>query len=348
MEHTKRQLFQPFQWGQWMRLAVLGLVTGEVSSAGGCNSFHLPSLPREGGSGSQQFLAGRIPHLDPSKLGQMLGAIVIVAIVALVLILVLLYINSICRFILFESVLTKRCRLRAGWQRWRKPGRSFFLWQLVYQIVLSMSMVVMVGIPVGIAFAAGWLREPKQHLLPLLLGGIILFFVFVVFILFAMLIRVLAKDFLVPIMALENLDFADGWNRLLAMLGSERGGYAGYIGMKVVLGLAAALAMGFVAFFVILLVALPVGGLGAIAVITGKTAGLTWNAFTITLAVVVGALALAGLLYLLALVAVPVAVFFPAYSIHFLASRYAPLDALLHPAPPPAPILPTVGPEPIG
>jgi hypothetical protein len=50
-------------------------------------------------------------------------------------------------------------------------------------------------------------------------------------------------------------------------------------------------------------------------------------------------------------------VFFPAYAIHFFASRYPALDALLHPAPPPVisspppppdppPLLPT--PEPIG
>jgi hypothetical protein len=92
-----------------------------------------------------------------------------------------------------------------------------------------------------------------------------------------------------------------------------------------------------------------------VAVIGGMAAGLTWNLYTITLAVVVGAIALFSLLYVISLISVPAVVFFPAYSIYFLASRYPALDALLHPKAPPAmpppppdqpPLLPT--PEPIG
>ena len=91
------------------------------------------------------------------------------------------------------------------------------------------------------------------------------------------------------------------------------------------------------------------------AVIGGMAAGLTWNLYTITLAVVVGSIAIFALLYVMSLVSVPAVVFFPAYSIYFFAARYPALDALLHPAPPPAmpppppdppPLLPT--PEPIG
>jgi hypothetical protein len=42
------------------------------------------------------------------------------------------------------------------------------------------------------------------------------------------------------------------------------------------------------------------------------------------------------LIYLIALVSVPATVFFPAYAIHFFASRYPNLNALLNPAPTPA------------
>ena len=83
----------------------------------------------------------------------------------------------------------------------------------------------------------------------------------------------------------------------------------------------------------------------------GKAAGLTWDLYTITLAVVVGCVVLAVLLFVMSLISVPAIVFFPAYSIYFFASRYPALDALVHPAPPsmapPAP--PTfLPPEPIG
>jgi hypothetical protein len=101
---------------------------------------------------------------------------------------------------------------------------------------------------------------------------------------------------------------------------------------------------------------IPIGGLSAVAVIGGMAAGLTWNLYTITLAVVAGTIAIFTLLYVVSLISVPAVVFFPAYSIYFFASRYPALDALLHPAPPPAmpppppadppPLLAT--PEPIG
>ena len=74
--------------------------------------------------------------------------------------------------------------------------------------------------------------------------------------------------------------------------------------------------------------------------------------YTITLAVVVGCILLALILYAFSLVSVPAIVFFPAYSIYFFASRYPGLDALVHPVPPlappplPPPLPPT--PEPIG
>jgi hypothetical protein len=80
-----------------------------------------------------------------------------------------------------------------------------------------------------------------------------------------------------------------------------------------------------------LIVAIPTIGLSIIAVLTGKTAGLTWNVYSITLAVVVGSILFAIFLYLIALISVPVIVFFPAYSIYFFAARYPALSAALYP-----------------
>jgi hypothetical protein len=133
------------------------------------------------------------------------------------------------------------------------------------------------------------------------------------------------------------------------MLKAEKGSYVGYIGMKVVMAVAASVAVGIVTVIVFLLLLIPVGGFGVVAIVLGKTAGLTWNLYTITLAAVIGCIVLAVLLYVIALISVPAIVFFPAYSIYFFASRYPALDALLHP-PPPAPPLPPLPapPEPIG
>jgi len=160
-----------------------------------------------------------------------------------------------------------------------------------------------------------------------------------VFVLAAAVVQVLARDFLVPIMALEDLDFADGWHRLLAMIGPEKRRYAVYLLLKLVLSIAAAILFGIIAIIPALFVVLP----AVVAVLVGRAAGMGWSVTTVSLAIIFGTLLLLLLMYLIALVSVPATVFFPAYALHFLAARYPNLDALLHPAPaPPAPVLPPV------
>jgi hypothetical protein len=119
--------------------------------------------------------------------------------------------------------------------------------------------------------------------------------------------------------------------------------------MKIVLAIVASIVLGIVGFILALIILIPAAGVAFAAVLGGKAAGLGWTVGTITLAVVAGCVVLAGFLFLTALIAVPVIVFFPAYSIYFFAARYPALSAALYPAPslPPLPPSPPM-PEPIG
>jgi hypothetical protein len=195
---------------------------------------------------------------------------------------------------------------------------------------------VLVGIPAGLAFAAGWFKEPKAHMVPLVLGGIFLFFAVLIFVLVLAVIFVLTKDFVIPQMALENIGVMEGWRRLWWMIKSEKGGYAAYIGMKIVMAIGAGIIVGIATVILGLIIAIPTALFGILAIVTGKTAGLTWNAYTITVAVVVGCVLFAGFLYVIALISVPVIVFFPAYSIYFFAARYPALSSVLYPPPAPS------------
>jgi hypothetical protein len=349
-QHARQQLLQPFRGGQWARLALVGLLAGEMSSGGGgCNSgsFRMPAHP----NGSQRFLEFGLPAVNPALFASLIAVLIVSG---LVLLIIFLYVNSVMRFVLFDSVIAKECRIREGWSRRQGPGRRYFFWQVLFLLVSIAGLTILVGLPAGFAFLAGWLRSPKDHLIPLILGGMVLFFALLAFVVAQLIVHVMTKDFVVPQMALEGIDAIEGWRRLWPELKREKGGYAGYIGMKIVMALGAAIVLGIISAIVLLVLLIPIGGLGAVAVIVGKMAGLTWNASTITLAIVVGCVIVAFILYVISLIAVPAAVFFPAYSIYFYASRYPALAALLRPAPPPAispsPQLPPVPPtpEPIG
>jgi hypothetical protein len=164
--------------------------------------------------------------------------------------------------------------------------------------------------------------------------GLRLFFLFLFFMVAIAVIFVLTKDFVVPQMALENISAWEGWRRLWPMIQSEMEAYAGYIGMKILMAIGAGIVVGIATLILGLIIAIPTVALSILAILTGKSAGLTWNAYTITLAVVVGSVLLAIFLYVIALISVPVIVFFPAYSIYFFAARYPALSAVVYPAPP--------------
>jgi hypothetical protein len=340
-EHAKQQLFRPFRFGQWTRLALVGLFAGEMSSGGGCN-FNFPTHTP---SNHRNFVAAAPPNWE------LLAPLLVIAIIAVPVIwCLLIYLNSRMRFVLFDSVIAKKCELGRMWRERREPAFQYFIWQILFFLATIAGTAVLLGVPALAAFLLGWFTAPRQHLVPLILTAIFLFFALMLWLLISFVIQVFTKDFVVPQMALENLSAFEGWRRLWVMLQSEKGSYAGYGGMKFVLAIGAAVGVGIVAIIIVVLLLIPFGGIGAIAVIYGKAAGLTWNVFTITAAIVAGSIFLLLVFYAVSLISVPVIVFFPAYSIYFFAARYPNLARVMYPAPSPPlmppPLPPT--PEPIG
>lgn len=334
-EHAKQQLFRPFSLGQWTRLALVGLFAGELASGGGCN-FQVPNFNNTHRNNFADF-----PHWDPALL---IPLIIAAAIIIPILWLVFTYINSRMRFVLFDSVVEKKCAIRRMWRQRSQPALHYFVWQIAYGVVGLIGLLIFVGIPALIAFLLGWFSAPREHVAGLILAGLGVFFVFGCWIVFLLVVQVFTKDFVVPLMALEGISAFEGWRRLLPMLNAERVRYAGYTGMKIVLAIGAAFAVGIAAVIIILLLLIPIGGFGVLSVVLAHSAGVGWNPATITLAIVAGCMAVLLLLYVMSLISVPVIVFFPAYSVHFFAARYPRLAEILYPAPPP--ISPAASPAP--
>jgi hypothetical protein len=248
------------------------------------------------------------------------------------------------RFILFDSIIAKRCEIRRMWRQRGEPAMLYFVWQIVFALVGLAGMALILGVPALIAFSLGWFTEPRSHLAGLISVGILVFFVFMGWALLALVAHVFTKDFVVPQMALEGISAFEGWGRLLKMIEGEKGGYAGYAGMKLLMAIGAAFVVGVVAVILLVVLLIPVGGLGAITVLSGQAAGLTWNVFTITLAVVAGCTFLLLFFYAVALISVPAIVFFPAYAIYFFAGRYPLLGNLIYPPPLVPPVIPPTPP----
>ena len=344
-EHTRKQLWTPFRWTQWVRVAVLGLATGEMSSGGGCSSWkRLGGAPKHSPA-QGSFDPGKILHsIDPALLASLL---LVVIGGAIVLMLVWVYVSSISRFILFEAVLRQEAgSFSDGWKRWQDPGISFFWWQLGLSVVgLAVAMVLFVPLLLPVIAV---LRNHQHPGPELLLAFVPIFGVFALFGLVMALLAVLAKDFVVPVMAIDGVGVMEGWRRLLGMMKNKKGSYAGYIGMKVLLSIGASIVFGILSAIAAVIVILPTAIVAVIVAIIFKGAGMGWNEYTVTAAIVGVTIVVCLLLCVIALVCVPVSVFFPAYAMYFFAERYPALYARLYPSAPPTAPPSFAVPQPIG
>ena len=253
----------------------------------------------------------------------------------MILMLFLTYVASVFRFILFDSVLNDRCSIAEGWARWQQQGRSLFLWWIGFTIVVMIVFTVLFGVPAGLAWAAGVFDAPDEHIVLLVIGGVILFFAFLALIIATVVAGLAVKDWVVPLMALENIGALEGWRRLWPMVSVNKSAYLLFVVMKALLALGSAIFFTILYVMVALMLFLAVLFPGIIAAFVGQAAGISWSPVTIALVSVLGGVIILVILYFMALVYAPAMVFFQAYALHFFGTQYPKLGELLEsPAPP--------------
>jgi hypothetical protein len=341
-DRTKRELLQPFRIGFWLRMALVALATGEFYGSSGWGGIHF-NMPS-----SRRILALQAGMAMPpvEVLKHYVPLLLLLVPLVFVFILLWIYISSVFRFVLFDSVLTDHCVIKDQWSRWRPQGMSFFLWRICFGLGVAVSLGLLAGAGFLAVFTSGALKNPRQHMVFLILGGIIAVLVLLAFIIAAALIAVFARDFVVPVMAIENVGVIEGWRRVLVMLAAEKNAYAGYVLMKIVLVVGSAILFGIITVVAVFLFFLPLSLAGVALYLFAKSEGLLWSFPAVAVAVILGAAALAAILYVIALISAPAMVFFQAYVIDFLGSRYAALGDRISPQPvPPTPAVPPSFPD---
>ena len=333
-ERTKNIMFRPMRYSVWWRFAVIGTLAGESAGGGGFNQgLNIPSRTRD----HLAFAA------SPSTwwFDRMAPEVIAIAIIAACLLaVVFLFIASVMRFILFDAVLRGRISIRAGWTRWKNEGAQFFLLHIVYSVFMLLSACVILLLAVIPIFRHGGFELARLEWpeVMLVVFGVVVFAFWMVALL---IIWVLLKDFVVPMMALEGLAPMVAVRKVRHLVNRNLGSFAGYIGMKMLLSLAAGVVFGLVDFLIVLVCLIPFGIIAAILIAIGAGAGLTWhNPLAIVLAIAFGGIALGIMVYLVAVVNAPAIVFFQSYVIHYLGPRYLPLESVLNPPPPLAPPAP--------
>jgi hypothetical protein len=149
-------IFKPFRFAVWWRIAILGLVTGEISC--GAN-FHFPTsftVPADASNATRFSGKPEFPWSAPwISLPHSFAWIAACLLVITVLILLFMYVSSVLRFVLFDTVLMRtsptetwhRC-IREGWRRWKDRGLMFLSWQIAFAVIALLFYALVVGVPI--------------------------------------------------------------------------------------------------------------------------------------------------------------------------------------------------------
>ena len=339
-ERLKAMMFRPFRMKTWLKVGLIGWLAGAMATSGSFN-FNVPSVPGEMPRASGKSVEDFIRSLH---LGNYIPLIVIVVIIALMIAIAFIYLFCRFRFILFDSVLSTDANIERGWSRYRRPAHRYLGFWLIYTFIAWGALFFIVVLPLWRAYKDGifqnddFLSAFLRLLVPIMLG-------LMAFAVVSAIVSSLANDFVVPMLALDDLPIGRAWAELKTAISAEPGAWAGYLGMKLLLSIAAgiitsiaAFAVGLICLLVLLIPGIVIGILVAIIARASGPVGLALG----ILAAIIGIAALMILLLILGLMATaPNAVFFTAYSLYFFGGRYPKLGAMLWPEAPP-----TVSPPP--
>lgn len=330
MQRAKAQLFKPFRWSFWWRMAIIAFFAGEFSRSG----FNVPNFNGLSGGGNGGQSSRHVFAPSPIEtIREFWPLILLGALLLVVLIFVFMYLHSVFRFILFESVLRGQYRIRQSWRLHRTHGLRYFVWLIVYQLLMLLVFFVLLGLPLLGLWQAGIFTHAGEHIALLVFSVFLLVMVFLAVALIAWVITTIVRDFLVPVMALEDVSVGEAWHIYKTTLLQNKASVLAYLGMKIVLAIAVSIIVGIASLFFFLILLIPFGALflAAVAFIATGKAGMVAGIF---LALIAGLLLFVVLFCLYGILAVPAAVFFQSYALYYVGARYQRLGELLWPTPP--------------
>jgi len=290
---------RPFDAGRWLRLAVIAFFVGGLGgvSAGaqsGGGDFTGGDLPR--------ILDGLVAGVGGRGLNLALVAVVVLALLAVVLGLVFLYVGSVMEFVLVAALERREVSVRAPFAARRWQGTKLFGFRLA--LFVATALVVAGAAGLGFLLQGSGVR----FLLVLFALPVVLVAVPV-----ALLVNGLTTVFVVPTMYDRRCGVLAGWRATWPRLREQPGETAVYVLFSVVLSVIGATTIATVAGIVGALLVLPVGVLGlALGVVTeGSLAFVVLAPLLLAVGLAVAALA--------AVLRVPVLVFLRYYALLVLA-----------------------------
>ena len=250
IEKTKQILFQPFDIGKWFTLGFCAWLATLGENGGGGNFGNLGNFGNHSNGHPSPDFQQEFQNIKQGVLDN-LPVVLTVSIVVIAIILALaflfMWLKSRGHFMFLHGVANNVGEVVVPWHRYARRANSLFLFRVVLWLLGSFVSLLLI-VPLGFIFMIFAKNDFKVFaataVIPavfLVLGFIILGIVFAV-------IRVLTKDFVVPIMYLHDCTVTEGWKRFWVLCKPNMGTFVlfllflivvsvglGVIGMAVVM-----------------------------------------------------------------------------------------------------------------
>jgi hypothetical protein len=239
IQRTRDLLFRPFNWGTYLKLGLVAIITEGLGGNLNSSSHHAPA------SGN-----GPVFHSPSNLVPVAIAAIFALALVAVIL-LVVFYLITRLRFAFFHCLVHNVREIRPGWWFYREQATRFF-WLNVVVGFCYLLAVVLISIP----FVSGFVRLFKEtqrggHFDVGLLLSLVLPLIPIIFlmVLAGFALDVILRDWILPHYALENATAGEAWSQVYARIRAEKRQFFVYALLRLVLPVVA-----MVALFMLLLV----------------------------------------------------------------------------------------------
>ena len=291
--YRAKNLLWPFQWGVWLRIAIIALFIG------GCG-FNVPGSSY-GDVSDTDISSGILSDLGMDAL----GIILIIVGVVLLLGVICMFIGAVLQFVFVDCLTSGQIQLTRTFKERSGKGARLLLFNI--GITLITVLVIMV---LGLIF-----------LLPVVLGGAssdvlmvvaMLAFLFLIMLLMipVALIVLFTNDFVVPVMISDDCGVIAAWHKVIPILKSEWKQALGYVVARFVLAIVAFILMFIVLMLAILITAIPF-------VIIGVVLFMVFATMNVMLILLMIPFVLLVILESL-LINVPIVTFFRYYSLQVL------------------------------
>jgi hypothetical protein len=246
IQRTREFLFRPFNWGTYLKLGLVAIVT---EGLGG----NLNSSSHNGQSGGHGPIFTSPSNLVPVAI----AAFFALALVAVIL-LTVFYLITRLRFAFFHCLVHNVKQIRPGWLFYREQATRFF-WMNVVVGFSYLVVVVLVSLP----FVSGFVRLFKEtqrggHFDVGLMLSLVLPLIPIIFLLVlaGIALDVILRDWMLPHYALENATAGEAWSQVLARISAEKRQFFVYVLLRLALPIVAMAAL----FIVLILPGLALAG----------------------------------------------------------------------------------------